>query len=1356
MGLSKFLSSGKLDDFLLSDYVNESHITESSTTKSSITDVTPKPNLVITKGSSNFNKVYDAVDFILEAEVVSKIKMLYIAGQQICYIVKCDKILLFLGFAVPRFGILATGCILFEELYKKIFTDQPTYFNRITLSRIKATGFYIPCAYFLAWCATYFDNQISFSEPLYTSPYGNIDIIGAYCLMLKIFAHLISPFSLPLFKSYYKEEYENYQEEISKNLSEDDKEELLRLTNEIEEKRSKVIGIEEARSKVIDLSYQTPQVEGTKNIPRIESSDGNFYNVSKQNDATFCPITMEQEQELDHFDKSITEFDEERRHLIKSIKANKQGIKNIYDRVSGSIKKKQIQQIEDSLNGDLNPTLTKVLHLSPFWKNETTQDQFKFFGKIDESKKGDVEQKLANYSSSRALSQAPGNLDDNHGNDLNLLIKKYTAVLPSNATVEDILFDTAVFIYSKTNNVRIFSEENLKKLSGEIYYQKMLQTCISMEEMKENNKKEISVLKKIRERDASMFTWFFSELKRMTDYAMTPKNFLLFKQDIIKRIYGQETEKEEAHDYFSDKESKILKKLWQETSFLRKVQQDLSQLVYEPPFKVFENWFQKVIITKADFLIFVHSIYKKHELSKTQESYIAALRGSPNPVLHIEPYNTFIPKNILSDGLKSANLAIALFQQREIIKQPNVITLAISTVTNIFNGYQRHRIIEPQIEQNFGPIIQTKYYRDNNTDLLLSATPKINSWDKFGYLVTEVYSPKIHTADIIQSVTTSLIGTSSDLNGVPMKLLQGLLPQLLIPGLALIVIYNESRKNPSRIIMKVVFGFACCLAIDMFLKLFVNPNHTFTLNFLDPDFYKWETEQILLSNFHKTPYFFKLTKQAIGGGSSVWAQRHLFQHLHKHFFPERQIPYIRNITDKGNQTGTITNSVLSFIHVLWYKYPRLRYLFMDSNEQSYNLMIDLLCLSPAECPIPQHDNVPNLWNTLSPDAINCLIQIFGMKLVTTVPGVYIMAPLIALVSLFFCKFLPGEPPVRLEYNPLTTFTRLKLPDCLRTSEASAHIKIITILGHTKYDKAYQHKQNFFSNEEFSLVIVDCTHSNEKGAKTGTIPREFTVNNCNYRLLSFIEKDEEKNTFVTNMKYDDVNWVKFEDGKQLLKLKKVRETNRRVQFLMYENVTRELKVNLPFAKVVTKFIEDLQTSTEAKLITDNNKFQPHKNDHIRCEIYACVLAYLTITYPGRTQNDVDKMAETLKKEYSLEETIQSSDFQTNDYSFLSKMFSSMDTDFSENDSYSDKEKSMLLSDPAEDFKKKAEFIAKKLNCSLTIYLCRDIYSENGLIFDSMQFGTDLRYHLQIGCLYGAVSQHPKPIYHFFPLKKTVTE
>jgi hypothetical protein len=1335
MGLSDFLSNGKLGNFLAGD--------------NSVLSI-KSPNKEI---DSSPNKIWNAVGFILQVELVSRINYLYIAGKHIGYIVKCQKVLFFLSLTVPRLPIFLAGNVLFNELYKKIWDDKPGYFNRITLKNIKVFGFEITCAYFIAWCAKYFDNQITISEPLYTSPHGNVDIIGVYSLLIKTF---VANIALPkhywkLFDNFYKNENENHQKEIYARLEKKKKEKFLELTNEIDENTLKLLELKKEKADN-EASWvtgneidQIPQVEEDKGTPVLES----FYNFfddpsssmtrfNKTDRISFpkpttLHITVEQEQKLHDLAKHNadlaehnTELDKEIYKLETSIGTAIAETEEIKRPISDSIiKNVQIQQVENMLTGDLIPTIEKALHVSPFWRNETTQEYFKFLKEIDESKKDDVMKEVSNYVKTQE------DLSRYDGTDLNLLIKKYTTVLPSNVTGEEMLFNTAVFIYSQTKNINIFSEENLKELSGQIFKNMILQEVIPI---KAKSDKQIPKDYPTWQRVLSQFRWI-SNVENEKFINHFKKEMFNFKDD---------------NGLLENSQKEAIQNLYEKTEFFRKVKKEFSPRFLESilgendPTSLFQDWFDKQITTKIDFLFFINSVLKEHKLSETEQAYITALRNSPNPVLYIETRNTFLTKKTVSVSLKTLNMVVAMFQQKKIMDEnPDKWSFAISTVSNLYTGYKQHSEIDRQNAQNFGPTIQNTHYRPAIPGQSLSTTPGIDNLDKLKYFVTDVYAPAANTYAIIE--TLNKIGpdiiqgnvTKAGWNAL------GLGGQLLIPGLIGLVIYRESHKN-NAIMMKVVFGLAFTLAIDMYLTEFVNPNHTFTLNVLDPNFYKWETEQNLIFKFHENPFFYNLTNQAF----SIVSQRYMFKQLHNHFFPERQIPYIRNVSE--NETNTIRNSVLSFVHVLWYKYPRLRYLFMNSNEQDYNLMIDLLCLSPAECPIPQWDNVPNLWNTLSPDGINLLIQIIGMGVVANIPDIYTMAPLISIISLFFCKLLPGPPAVRLIYEPLTRFTQLKLPDCLLSTAARAHIKIITI--DTKYNKKYQHSKNFEEDEEISLVIVDCTKTITHHAMTKTIPREFTVNDCVYKLVSFIESKEEKNIPVTNMTYDDVNWVTFEDGKQHLKLEQVWETNQRVQLMMYENVTRELKVNLPFTEVVETFITRLQIHAGAVLIIEHNKFQPHNNDHIRCEIYACVLAYLTLKQTVQTDEDVTSMAEMLKKEYTHKTTLQSSNFQNNDFKFLNEMFSNMDADFVNNQSYSNNERSMLLRDPYNDFKAKAEFITSRLTCSLTIYLCDDIYSENELVFQDLTFGKLGNVHLQVGCLYGAVSHHPKPIYHFFPLKK----
>ena len=171
------------------------------------------------------------------------------------------------------------------------------------------------------------------------------------------------------------------------------------------------------------------------------------------------------------------------------------------------------------------------------------------------------------------------------------------------------------------------------------------------------------------------------------------------------------------------------------------------------PTGAFQGWFEKKITTKIDFLFFINSVLKQHKLSETEQAYITALRNSPNPVLHIETQNTFLAKKSLSNSLKMANMAIALFQQKKIMDEnPDKWALTISTVSNFYTGYKQHFEIDRQNDQNFGPIIQNTHYRNEILGQSLSTTPGINSWDKLGYLVTDVYNPVANTNAIIETI----------------------------------------------------------------------------------------------------------------------------------------------------------------------------------------------------------------------------------------------------------------------------------------------------------------------------------------------------------------------------------------------------------------------------------------------------------------------------------------------------------------------------------------------------------------------------------------------------------------------------
>ena len=60
------------------------------------------------------------------------------------------------------------------------------------------------------------------------------------------------------------------------------------------------------------------------------------------------------------------------------------------------------------------------------------------------------------------------------------------------------------------------------------------------------------------------------------------------------------------------------------------------------------------------------------------------------------------------------------------------------------------------------------------------------------------------------------------------------------------------------------------------------------------------------------------------------------------------------------------------------------------------------------------------------------------------------------------------------------------------------------------------------------------------------------------------------------------------------------------------------------------------------------------------------------------------------------------------------------------------------------------------CTNNIYICEDIYTENSPQFKEIEFGNkeEYKYHLKIGCLYGALSDQPKPVFHFFPLSENI--
>lgn len=1313
MSLQNFLRDGNLVNFL----------TKKSTVLSKI-EPEPIPKEVA-------GRKIEIINFILQDVLISRIYNLFIGGYHVGYILKCESLLIFLSLVSPRipfiFGTYKLGSLLFTELYKKIIDGEHSpYLNKLDIKNLMVTGFEITCVAFTLWLIDNKNNNITvepnslyeteeqrLNDTIFTSPFGDIDILGLYKIIVKqtMIKYGLPPFFIGAYNNWYKDSQPlNVKLEISSVFSDEQKKQI----EELEEKNQ--------------------ELEAQK------------FNRLQPNSNT----------------QVITEEDNASLHQINNdIKENLQSIETIYQTETAKIiKQKKIEEVRNMLtnNEEINAKLKESLYLSSFWRSNITKDYFTFLN--DKRTKGSKE--LHDYTGSgmklmtnkgvedsgnqEVLDEGSKGLHDYSGSDIKLLIKKYASYLPElfkNTTMEDILFDTAIYIYIQTNDMSIFNQENLLDLSGKIYLNMFKK---STQDFVNNSKKEI------RE-EVGFWKTLFGGLRIVSDVKEEE-----FRNFVSKKVLNSTG----TWAVLNDPEKAFTYELYHKLNVYNQIKQKFSKgflasfdvgLEKSEITTYFTDWFEKRLNTKLEFLYYMSSVAEKSQMTEQQEEYIAKLEKSTEKNLEVYTEGTILPAQNFQTGLRVANLLVKIFQaKKNAEEQKNNLMQGVYGLIDLYYLKTTDDKIKRRIEYTFGPLLGKKrfskqvqevppLYLDSHVDLKTRAT-LLGSTVGFGFNAFTTYTAFENFYNKLP-VDTSI-------QNMPFKPLSelgsSLGAELIIPGL---LVYSAIRKiNKSEMTKLEPFIFiALHFAIECLIKYnFQTPeNETYTLDLADPAFFKLSQLQHLVFFMKHKEYALNLIPRTL----HVMQTRNLFKKIHNAIFPNFSIQFIRQVTEENRDVTT--NAVLSLLHVIWYRYPRLRYLFMNNKKEDYQLMIDLLCLSPSECPIPQYDNVPNFWQIFKPEAVFAIVQMLGLTY-ASINETYLISPLISIFSLLFCYITPGNtPPNRILYTPVTRFKEIELPDCLNNN---MHIKQERV---DNYDtKEFDPASKLKKNQEPSLVIF--IFNGAKKPNTKNMPRRFNAKSCTYELISFIEENKEGDTIknhVTNMTYDGKNWCSFKNGLQQVMLEKPVAKKIPVVLLMYENVNRERKANLPFSDLVTYFINILEIQTNQIYITENNNFNPHKNDHIRCEFYACVLAFFTLKMESFSETQVKGLVDSLKVNYKSKLSSKNPDVRPlQSIDFLTGMFKQLDDNFHDSDDYSNYERNTLLTDPYTEFHSKAEFAAEKLKCKITIFMCEDIYTENSIQFKEINFGNKevYEYHLKIGCLYGALSDQPKPVFHFFPLKE----
>jgi len=1297
MSLQNFLRDGNLVNFL----------TKKSTVLSKI-EPEPIPKEVA-------GRKIEIINFILQDVLISRIYNLFIGGYHVGYILKCENLLILLSLVSPRipfiFGTYKLGSILFTELHKKIINGEHSpYLNTLNLKNLMITGFEITCVAFTLWLidnkkhnitvepnSLYETEEQRLKNTIFTSPYGDIDIFGFYTIIVK---QTILKYCLPsLFIGVYNQWLKDLQ---TKNVN-------LEISS---------LFPSDKKAKIKELERNNQELADKKSNHLQPNSDTQA-------------ITKEDNMSIEKINNDIKE--------------NLQSIETITQTETAEIiKQKKIEEVKNMLsnNEETNAKLKESLYLSSFWQDDTTTNEY--FNFLDGEISNEVKNQAVIYEDSEELG-------DYNGSDISLLIKKYALYLPetsTNTTMEDIVFNTAIYIYIKTNDMSIFSQKNLLDLSGKVYLHMFIN---STQNFLNNRKKEI--------RDkVTWFQNFRGGWRVITDGKK--EDFRNFVSNKVLNNTGRDwtslTETEQAFSselydklaVYNEIKDKFRK------GFLASFDAGLEKADFTP---FFTGWFKKNLNTKLEFLYYMSSIAENSQMTKQQQEYIAALQKSTEKYLEVYTEGTILPAKNLQTGLRAANLLVKIFQAKKNSEgQKNSFEKGVSALIDLYYLKTTDDKITQQIEYTFGPLIENTRFSEQVQQVKpLYLDSRVDWQTRFSDLGSTVsFGVNVYnTFGAVEKFSNTMPEdiTFTHIMNTPIKPLMefgsSLGAELIIPGL---LVYTAVRKiNKSEMTkLEPFILIALHFAIECLLKYtFQAPeNETYTLNTVDPAFYKLPQLQRLVLIIKHNEYALNLIPRTL----HVMQTRNLFKKIHNAIFPNFSIPFIRQVTEENRDVTT--NAVLSLLHVIWYRYPRLRYLFMNNEKEDYQLMVDLLCLSPSECPIPQYDNVPNFWQIFKPEAVFAIVQILGLTY-ASINEAYLISPLISIFSLLFCYITPGNtPPNRILYTPVTRFKEIKLPDCLNNN---MHIKQERV---DNYDtKEFDPASKLAENKEPSLVIF--IFNGAKKPNTKNMPRRFNAKSCTYKLISFIEENKEGDTIknhVTNMTYDGKNWCSFKNGLQQVMLEKPVAKKIPVVLLMYENVNRERKANLPFSDLVTYFINILEIQTNQIYITENNNFNPHKNDHIRCEFYACVLAFFTLKMESFSEAQVDQLVQDLKVNYKSKLSSENSEVPVGhrqSIDILTGMFEHLDGDFNQSD-YSNYERKTLLTDPYTEFHSKAKFAAEKLKCALTIYMCEDIYTENPIQFKEIEFGNkeEDKYHLKIGCLYGALSDQPKPVFHFFPLKE----
>lgn len=660
MSLQNFLRDGNLVNFL----------TKKSTVLSKI-EPEPIPKEVA-------GRKIEIINFILQDVLISRIYNLFIGGYHVGYILKCENLLIFLSLVSPRipalFGTYKLGSLLFTELYKKIIDGEYSpYLNKLNIKNLMVTGFEITCVAFTLWLIDNINNEITVEPTVFTSPLGDIDILGFYIIILKqlIIKYALPPFFIDVYNQWYKD------------------------------------------SQLLNVKLETSSEFSDEQNKQIEE----FQKTNRELEAQKFDLSQPSSN-----NQVITEKDNMLIQQINSnIKKNRQSIGTIYQTETAKrIKQKKIEEVINMFtnNEETNAKLKESLYLSSFWSSNTTKDYFTFL----EDKRTEGSNELRDYTGSgmklltnkgaedsgnqEVLDESSERLNDYSGSNIKLLIKKYASYLPEsskNTTMEDILFDTAIYIYIQTNDMSIFNQENLLDLSGKIYlnmFKKLTQDFVN------NSKKEI------REK-VGFWKTFFGGLRIITNVEEEEfKNFVNRKVLNSTGTWANLNPTEEAFtnelyhklEVYNQIKHKFRK------GFFASFDEGLEKMDFTP---FFTGWFEKNLNTKLDFLYYMSSVAEKSQMTEQQQKYIATLEKSTEKYLEVYTEGTILPEKNLQTGLRAANFLVKIFQaKKNAEEQKTPLMQGVYGLIDLYYLKTTDDKITRQIEYTFGPLIENTRFSE--------------------------------------------------------------------------------------------------------------------------------------------------------------------------------------------------------------------------------------------------------------------------------------------------------------------------------------------------------------------------------------------------------------------------------------------------------------------------------------------------------------------------------------------------------------------------------------------------------------------------------------------------------------------